>query len=151
VLEARVRYPAEGYAAFLGWIQVVAITEKDDPAPETFWAVPDIAPQYRDANIPYASFGIEPVLFDAPAHDASNVDFLARSFLTYTPDGLVSPVVEPLCGFTWGYDVEHGTVRPKELRVSALDEWFEARKMLRIRLPAWTFGGDKWQPPAFDG
>lgn len=45
--------------------------------------------------------------------------------------------------------VEHGTVQPKELRIGTPDDWFEARKLLRIRLPSWTFGGDRWQPPAF--
>jgi hypothetical protein len=103
VLEARVRYPAEGYAAFLGWIQVVCFTVKDDSAPETIWAAPDKGPRSRDASTPYTSFGIEPVFFDAPTADTSDEEFLARTFLTYTPDCLVSPVVEPLCGFTWGY------------------------------------------------
>jgi hypothetical protein len=148
VVEARLTYPAEGYAAILGWIQVVSLIAKDDPAAETEWIVPDVAPQYREANMPYLAFGIEPVLFDAPANDAPNVEFLARTFLTYTPDCLLTPVVEPLCGFTWGYDVEQGTVRAKELRVSAFDDWVEVRRLLRIRLPTWTFGGDKWRPPA---
>jgi hypothetical protein len=150
VLRARVRYPAEGYAAFLGWIQVVALTEKGDGREETSWVVPDVAPQSRDANIPYAVFGFEPSFFDAPSYDAADVEFLAKAFLAYTPDCLLTPVVEPLCGFTWGYDVEHGTVRPKELRGSTPDDWFEVRKLLRIRLPSWTFGGDAWQPPALD-
>ena len=150
VLRARVRYPAEGYAALLGWIQVVALTEKDGDAPEATWVVPDVPPQFRDANIPYALWGVEPTFFDAPAHDAKNVEFFARAFLTYTPDCLLTPVVEPLCGFTWGYDVEQGAVRPRELRASAPDDWFAARKLLRIRLPTWTFGGDAWQPPTFD-
>jgi hypothetical protein len=149
VLRARVRYPAEGYAAFLGWIQVIGLTEKGDDKQETFWVVPDVAPQSRDANIPYAVFGFEPTFFDAPATDAEDVEFLASAFLSYTPDVLLTPVVEPLCGFTWGYDVEHGTVRPKELRIGTPDDWFEARKLLRIRLPSWTFGGDRWRPPAF--
>jgi hypothetical protein len=150
VLEARVRYRAEGYAAFLGWIQVARFTVRDDSAPEAIWAAPDIGPRSRDADGPYTNFGIEPVFFDATASDASDEEFLARTFLTYTPDCLVSRVVEPLCGFTWGYDIEHGTVRPRELRGSSVDDWLEAVERLRLRLPTWTFGGDKWQPPAFD-
>ncbi|HEX5405132.1 MAG TPA: hypothetical protein VFX16_22860 [Pseudonocardiaceae bacterium] len=148
VIEARVRYPAEGYAAILGWIQVVAMVDRDDPAAETTWIVPDVAPQYREANTPYLAFGIEPVMFDTPATDAPNVEFRASTFLTYTPDCLLTPVVEPLCGFTWGYDIEQGVVRPKQLRGSTVEDWLEARKLLRIRLPTWTFGGDDWQPPA---
>jgi hypothetical protein len=149
VLQAKVKYPAEGYAGLLGWIQVVLLTDKDES--ETTWIVPDVAPQYREANLPYTAFGIEPVFFDAPATDGKNVEFQATAFLTYTPDCLLTPVVEPLCGFTWGYDVEQGTVRAKELAECTQDDWSEARKLLRIRLPTWTFGGDNWQPPAFDG
>jgi len=151
VMEARTEYPAQGYRGLLGWIQVVRCEEvRKDSTNETIWVAPDIAPHALVANTPYSTFGIEPVMFDAPASDEQNVNFLARTFLAYTPDCLVSPVVEPVCGFVWGYDIEHGSVSLKDLRPGVANDWVEMRKMLGIRLPTWTFGGDEWKPLDFD-
>jgi hypothetical protein len=129
---------------------VVSYVVKDGPEQETVWAVPDMAPQVLDANTPYSVFGIEPVLFDAPASDEQNEDWLARSFLAYTPDCLMTPVLEPICGFAWGYDIESGQVRLKDMRLGTVDDWIEIRRMLRIRLRTWTFGGDDWKPLTFN-
>ncbi len=151
VIRAQVAFPKEGYAGLLGWVQVVEYVVQQDGVPgETEWVVPDVAPQSRDANTPYMTFGINPVLFDAPAFTEKNVDWTARSFLTSTPDCLMTPVVEPLCGFSWGYVITDGTVTPKELAPSSPDDWIQARRMLRVRLPTWRFGGDDWSPPRFD-
>jgi hypothetical protein len=62
----------------------------------------------------------------------------------------MTPVVEPLCGFRWGYVVADGVVTPKELAPSSEEDWVELRRMLRVRLPTWTFGGEDWTPPAFE-
>jgi hypothetical protein len=62
----------------------------------------------------------------------------------------MTPVVEPLCGFFWGYLIENGTVTRKDLRPSTVDDWPLVRRLLRLRLPTWTFGGEEWRPPAFD-
>lgn len=147
VMLARAQYSAEGYAGLLGWVQVVDYTVLGQ---EQVWVAPDVAPQARDANTPYTSFGIEPVIFDAPAFTEQNVNWTARTFLTYTPDCLMTPVVEPLCGFCWGYVIRAGTVTPKELRQAAVDDWMQARRVLRLRLPTWTFGGENWDAPALD-
>lgn len=151
VIDAKVEYPAKGYLGILGWIQVVDYFVRDGAkGEERFVVAPDVAPQARDANIPYLSYGIQPRLFDAPAFDKKNVDWIARSFLTYTPDLLMTPVVAPLCGFSWGYTVTDGAVAPKALQLATLKDWLHARMRLRTRLPKWTFLGDEWQPPVFD-
>ncbi|MGH9171211.1 MAG: hypothetical protein ACRD0Z_10130 [Acidimicrobiales bacterium] len=148
VIQARTAFPREGYAGLLGWVQVVDYVVVRGGIPEeTVWCVPDVPPQSRDANTPYLAFGIDPVLFDAPAFTEGNVDWTARSFLTYTPDCLMTPVVEPLCGFRWGYEIAGGLVTPKELVAASQQDWVEARRMLRVRLPTWSFGGDDWAPP----
>jgi hypothetical protein len=99
VIEARVEYPAEGYAAYFGWIQIVRywIGGNDEPT-----VIMDVAPQLREARMPYFSFGIQPVLFDAPCSSGENVTWRAWSFLTFTPDCVMTSVVEPACGFRWG-------------------------------------------------
>lgn len=150
-MEARVAFAREGYAALLGWVQVVDYEVVRDGVPEEReWVVPDVPPQSRDANMPYLAFGIDPVLFDAPAFTERSVDWTARTFLTYTPDCLMTPVVEPLCGFVWGYVVADGAITAKKLVASTQHDWIDTRRMLRLRLPTWTFGGDGWTPPAFD-
>jgi hypothetical protein len=151
VIEGRVQYPAKGYLGFLGWIQAVDYVVGRGSSEEVVIVAPDVAAQFRDANTPYLAYGIEPRLFDAPSFTQKNVDWTARAFLTYTPDLLMTPVVEPLCGCSWGYAVTDGIVSPKPLEPSTLEDWRLARKRLRARLPSWTFRGDNWKPPVFDG
>jgi hypothetical protein len=151
VIQANVAFPREGYAGLLGWVQVVDYVVRRGGIPEeAVWVVPDVAPQQREANTPYLAFGITPVMFDAPAFTEKNVDWTARTFLTFTPDCLMTSVVEPLCGFSWGYLIEDGLVTSKALVPASQDDWIDGRRMLRVRLPTWTFGGDDWSPPAFE-
>jgi hypothetical protein len=122
VIEGRVEYAAKGYLGFLGWIQVVDYVVMKGSNTEEVVVAPDVPPQLRDANTPYMSYGIEPRLFDAPAFTEKNVDWTARAFLTCTPDLLMTPVVEPLCGCSWGYTVTDGVVAPKSLQVATLKD-----------------------------
>src|SRR6187200_2356602 len=55
--------------------------------------------------MPYFAFGVRPTFFDAPSTDDRDYEFRAAAFLTASPDALMTPVVEPLCGFSWGYRV----------------------------------------------
>jgi hypothetical protein len=149
VIKAEATLSREGYAALLGWVQVVDfVVTHNGVAGEPEWVVPDVPPQLRDANTPYFAFGINPVLFDAPAFTERNVDWTARSFLTYTPDCLMTPALEPLCGLRWGYVIDEGAVRIKQLEAAGSQDWLSARRLLRIRLPTWKVGGDKWDPPS---
>ena len=49
VLQATVSYPAEGYAAYFGWVQLVRYWESDSEEPAV---VADVPPQLADAAIP---------------------------------------------------------------------------------------------------
>jgi hypothetical protein len=150
VAQARVTFPREGYAGLLGWIQVVDYqVTREGIREERVWVVPDVAPQVREADSPYLAFGIEPMMFDAPAFTERDVNWTARTFLTFSPDCLMTPVVEPLCGFRWGYVISDRVVTTKELAAASLEDWIDARRQLQRRLPTWTFGGDDWQPPDF--
>jgi hypothetical protein len=149
VIEARVEYRAEGYGGYLGWVQVVRYSVRHG-SEQSATVVVDVPPQMREAPIPYLSFGIEPVLFDAPAFTERDVTWKARSFLTASPDALMSPFIEPVCGFSWGYNITDGHVEPTSLRACDRDDWSEARRSLQERLPDWTFGGDDWKPLPFD-
>ncbi len=149
VIEARVEYPAEGYLGYLGWIQVVAYTVIHGADRATTELV-DVAPQLRAAAIPYLSFGIEPVLFDAPAFTERNVDWGALSFLAASPDLLMTPSVDPVLGFAWGYTIRGGAIDSTPLRSCDRDDWTHARRRLVEHLSEWHFGGESWEPVLFD-
>ena len=110
VVEATVDYPGEGYAAVMGWVQVVRYEATDEPAtgePETV-VLADVAPQLQGLGMPYVAFGVRPTYFDSPAISAPDADWRAATFLTATPDVLLSRVIEPVCGFCWGYRRKEG-------------------------------------------
>jgi hypothetical protein len=150
VLEAQVDVALDGYAAVLGWIQVVSIrvSEMSTPLVEGAESAPpgehrwvDGPPQLRGLGVPFLSFGVRPTLFDAPASTESDVDFVAHSFLTASPDGLISTVSEPCLGLGWGYSTVRGqppTLHP--LTVLGEQEWTAARPLLTETFPEWTFG-----------
>lgn len=150
VLEAHVDIPLRGYAAVMGWIQVVHIrvSESSEPlvagvdrAPPGDHRWVDGPPQLQGLGVPFLSFGICPSLFDAPASTESDVEFVADSFLTASPDGLISRISEPCFGFRWGYSTETGQT-PRLLPPSAVAEreWASALPLLTETFPDWTFG-----------
>ncbi len=132
-------YSREGYAAFFGWVQIVHYWSIDSDKPA--WSLMDVAPQLRGLGVPFIVWGREPRFFDAPLDTPEGiVRWQAVTFLTQTPDGLLSRTVDPLVGMTWGYlvDNEVPTVVPVEL--ADPQEWSAVRGLLERECPAWTFG-----------
>jgi hypothetical protein len=140
VIEAAVDHPAEGYAAFLAWIQVVRYQVLDDGGPEV--VVFDRAPQLADIELPYMTFGIKPSLFDAPSIVARDVNWRAAAWLTYSTDCLMTRDVRVLCGFLWGYQLRAGVPSPTPLTPSGADEWRDTCELLRSEFPSWQFDHD---------
>lgn len=139
VVEARTQYPAEGYRALMGWLQVVRYTS----AEEGDMFIVDTAPQFRGLagmDFPFVSWGMRPTLFDAPATDDCSVDWWADSFLVASPDALMTPVIEPLCAFRWGYTVDGaGAVTAREPRArDTAEAWAEIRDRVQELHPGWT-------------
>jgi hypothetical protein len=135
VLLATVQYAAEGYAAELQWIQLVSTSIGAARAE----VMCDTAPQMTGVALPFMSFGVNPVLFDAPVRIQPGLQWRAESFLTCTPDVLMSKIIEPVCGFTWGFDVEDSGVRIKDLAVVEDSSWSKATEHLAQRYPDWRF------------
>ncbi len=100
---AVVDFPAQGYWALLGWVQLVAM---GPPGEEPTWQA-DPFDLFEDSTSPYAWFGITPTLFDAPSrrHDVP-LRWRARSFLATTPWDQSERLVAPLAAFEWGYDLD---------------------------------------------
>jgi hypothetical protein len=135
VVLATVQYAAEGFAAELQWVQLVCTSTGEAPA-ET---VCDTAPQMAGVAMPFMSFGVNPVLFDAPERTEPGLRWRAESFLTYTPDILMSKVIEPICGFAWGFDVRDSGVVIKEVTILQNSSWPKATKHLARMYPDWRF------------
>jgi hypothetical protein len=149
VLEARPEFSLEGYAAVMGWVQVVRINVLEssrpladgvDKAPAGHHEWVDGPPQLRGLGVPFTSFGVCPTLFDAPASTESDTTFLADSWLTASPDALISRESFPVLGLRWGYSTRAG--QPHELHEPALladSDWAAALPLLRETFPDWQF------------
>ncbi|HEY3050166.1 MAG TPA: hypothetical protein VGJ40_00445 [Gaiellaceae bacterium] len=136
VIEASVDYPAEGYAAVMGWVQVVRYEATDEP--ETV-VLADVAPQLQGLGMPYVAFGVRPTYFDSPAISAPGADWRASTFLTASPDVLLSRVIEPVCGFCWGYRRKDGVTELVEATRAEEKDWLEAREELVTRYSDWEW------------
>jgi hypothetical protein len=149
VLTARTECSLEGYAAVMGWVQIVRIdvlessttlTAGIEKAPAGHHEWVDGPPQLRGLGVPFTSFGECPTLFDAPASTESDTTFLADSWLTASPDALISRESFPILGLRWGYSTRAG--QPHELHEPTLlddSHWAEALPLLRETFPGWQF------------
>jgi hypothetical protein len=136
VVRASVSYPAEGYVATMGWIQLVRYGG-GKPEDETIEV--DLTPQHSDAGTPYCYWGFAPSFFDAPSTPQEGIRWVAEAFLATSPDALMSKTVQPVCGFRWGY----ATIRkpPELLPIEPIgaEAWMSARTVLTEHYPAWEF------------
>ena len=128
VASATVEFPREGYAAELGWVQVVWMN--DD-------IIVDRPPQLADVDYPYVVFGLRPAFFDAPSTTVTPVAWRARAFLTATPDCLMTRVIEPVTGFAWGYDRDGDRIDVRGPETVVDEDWRLVRDALARVLPRW--------------
>jgi hypothetical protein len=136
VCRASVQYPADGYAAMFGWIQLVRSSDSDPGQFEL-----DPVALYADVATPYAWFGLRPELFDAPCRGSrADLEWLAHSFLCVSPDAVLTRRAHAVAGFSWGFRISGGTlelVRPAGL---GPDAWDRHIKLLWRSFPDWAFG-----------
>ena len=137
VVQATVDYAGVGYGAVMGWIQIVRYQLHDTNEQVTVF---DVAPQIKDSDVPYVSYGIRPTLFDAPGFDRQEVTWDADSFLVHSPDGVLSREINAITGFRWGYTVRHGEVKVVPVALAHLSDWERNLPDLEKRHPTWTFG-----------
>jgi hypothetical protein len=133
---ASVDFSARGYRALLGWVQLVR--EPDPAAPFSI----DPFDLFEDSTAPFAWYGIQPVLFDAPSRrHESAVQWEAHSFLTIGPWDADRRLVVPLAGFAWGYHQQSPTegLVLSPLRTLGPADWAAQRPYLTEKFPAWKF------------
>jgi hypothetical protein len=135
VCHATVSYPADGYAAVFGWTQMVRSTDSASGGFEM-----DPIAIYRDVTTPYAWYGVRPELFDAPSRGSrDDLGWEAHSFLCVSPDAVITPRVQAITGFSWGFTItgEHiSLIPPAALGPRAWDDHLD---LLTTSYPHWTF------------
>jgi hypothetical protein len=147
-MEASVDHPAEGYGADMGWVQIVRFEVRDSGEEEVV-TIFDVPPQLSETDIPYLAFGVRPTVFDAPSITSRQVTWRAETFLTYTPDAVLSRIVRPLQGFRWGYDVVDGDVTVVDLVQLGTEAWRSDLPGLQERFGMWVFEDvDAWEADA---
>lgn len=135
---AAVAYPAQGYDAVLGWVQLVRSDDNLSGGRE--FEIDPLA-FLGDVPHPFCWIGLEPQLFDAPSRaPIADMDWMAHSFLCVPDGGPGSGMrVDALVGFSWGFRARDGVVSltaPEELRPS---DWDGHRDALSTTYPDWLF------------
>ncbi|OKL57853.1 hypothetical protein UA08_06731 [Talaromyces atroroseus] len=140
VCHATVHSPgSRGYASMYGWIQITRAANDREAAESSAWEM-DPVPMIADLKTPFCWFGAEPKLFDAPAREGvREIDWTARSFLTYIEDGLMSKVVHPILAFEWGFDIHDGEKSIKPLQQLGAAPWNEHLALFADQYPDWRF------------
>jgi hypothetical protein len=135
VVRASVSFAGEGYAAAMGWIQIVryGTGEAEDTV------LVDLPPQLSEARMPYCYWGVCPSFFDAPSFAQEGVTWVADAFLTVTPDALMTKIVQPVCGFRWGFKTSQNSSEFLPLEPTDVKAWYRARKILQDRYPDGEF------------
>src|ERR1051326_4819427 len=134
ICRAGVIYPADGYAAVFGWIQMVRSTD------QTGRFEMDPIAIHAHVATPFAWFGVKPEAFDAPSRESLyDMVWEAHCFLCVSPDAVLSPRVQAVCGFSWGFTVEPPHIRFAEPEALAAQAWDDHLDLLRASYPSWRF------------
>jgi hypothetical protein len=140
---AEVDYPGKGYRALFGWVQLVRSTDNSSAG-----AAFDMDPfcLFEDAPSPYAFFGINPTLFDAPSRAKRDpLAWTAHSYLARTPIDDTERRVLPLAGFSWGFNIDSdGRITLQQVQSLTAVDWDAHLPYLGASHPGWVF--DEWQP-----
>lgn len=135
---ATVDYPAQGYDAVLGWVQLV---RSDDNHSEGRDFEIDPLDFLGDVPHPFCWIGLAPQLFDAPSRSPRrDLDWEAHSFLC-VPDGGADPgfEVHALVGFSWGFRVRDEQIELAGPAPLTPGDWDAHVDALAAHYPSWRF------------
>lgn len=136
--DATVDYPAQGYDAVLGWIQLV---RSDDNTSHGEAFEIDPLDFLGDLPHPFCWIGLDPHLFDAPSRaPRRDLDWIAHSFLC-VPDGSSDAGLEvhALLGFAWGFRIHNEDIQLVAPTLLGPAAWDQHGSVLAARYPAWRF------------
>ena len=137
---ASVNYPAQGYDALLGWVQLV---RSDDNTSQGRAFETDPLDILGDVPHPFCWIGLSPSMFDAPSRSPrQDLDWEAHSFLC-VPDGSVDTglEVQALLGFAWGFRIRDEEIHLAPPSPLGPTDWDEHVDVLAARFPSWRFIG----------
>jgi hypothetical protein len=138
VCTATVSFSGAGYAAAMGWVQLVRSSDAENPDRYEL----DPLALFRGVNTPYAFFGISPTLFDAPFRQPRlDVTWQARSYLAVTSDAVITKQAVPIAGFTWGFRISGSIVAIEPPGQLDLRSWEDHIDLLEQERPGWHFRG----------
>ncbi len=136
--DVKVHYPARGYDAVLGWVQLVR--SGDNVSGGRAFEFDPLA-FLGEPTHPFAWVGLEPRAFDAPSRDLpQRLDWVAHTFLC-VPDGSAEAGlrVHALAGFSWGFRCEGSQVTMTPASVLTSDDWDAHRGTLAELFRDWEF------------
>jgi hypothetical protein len=135
---AAVDYPAEGYDAVLGWVQLVRSDDNRSGGRE--FEIDPLA-FLGDVPHPFCWLGLAPRLFDAPSRSPRrDMDWLAHSFLC-VPDGGGDSALEvhALLGFSWGFRIRDEVITLDPPALLGAADWDSDAALLAPTYPSWRF------------
>ncbi|WP_244905325.1 hypothetical protein [Streptomyces agglomeratus] len=139
---AEVDFPGKGYRALFGWVQLVRSTDNSSAG-----AAFDMDPFYlfEDAPSPYALFGINPTLFDAPSRiKRCPLTWTAHSYLAWTPMYDTDRRVPPLVGFSWGFNIDSASrITLQQVQSLTAADWDVHVPYLGTSHPGWVLDESK--------
>jgi hypothetical protein len=135
---ATVEFDGVGYNALFGWVQLVG--ETTPPGSRREFAV-DPLQVFEGIESPYAWYGLSPTLFDGPSRRDRHIplDWLALSFLCFSPTKPMSRDVAPLVGFSWGFIIGAEDITVVEPLPLTAADWDTQRDLLSQQSPRWRF------------
>ena len=138
ICDATVDYPALGYDAVLGWVQLV---RSDDNVSRGGEFEIDPLAFLGDVPHPFCWIGLSPRLFDAPSRSSkADLDWTAHSFLCVPDGGAEARLeVQALLGFSWGFRIRSDEILLTSPTPLSPTEWNAHRDHLATRYPSWEF------------
>jgi len=135
---ATIAFPARGYRALFGWVQLVRST--DNASGGSAFEI-DPFELFNDSPAPYCFYGINPTLFDAPSRsDRHRLAWIAHSFLGVTPRDAGQKLVVPVLGFSWGFNIgDDANISLVPIQPLVKNDWDSHGGYLQQRYPGWTF------------
>lgn len=138
VCRATVEFDLDGYDGLVGWVQTVGTKTATDS--DRVFAI-DPLQVFEGLEMPFAFYGLTPVLFDAPYRsDRSRyLDWLAHSFLCVAPTHPMAKEVEAVTGFSWGFTMAGGEVEVAPIHVLESCDWSRHLADMAGSFPNWKF------------
>lgn len=144
ICTATVDFELDGYNGLLGWVQTIGT--KRSPDDDRHFEV-DPLQVFEGLDLPFAFYGLNPVMFDAPYRSDRSVylDWLAHAFLCVSPSHPMNKEVEAVVGFSWGFQMVEGEVLIGPVHLLQPDDWSGHLDTFLEAFPSWAFiAGHHW-------